>query len=66
MPPKTLLPPRSVEGELRAYGREVRAWSTGLVTRYVAAVSFLLAAFGGLIGAEFRPPRRPFVGLRRD
>lgn len=51
MSPKPFLPARSVGGELRAYGREVRAWSTGLLTRYVMAVSLLLAALAGLIGA---------------
>jgi len=51
MSPKPFLPARSVGGELRAYGREVRAWSTGLLARYVMAVSLLLAALAGLIGA---------------
>lgn len=51
MSPKPFLPARSVGGELRAYGREVRAWSTGLLMRYVVAVSLLLAALAGLIGA---------------
>ena len=51
MSPKPFLPARSVGGELRAYGREVRAWSTGLLTRYIIAVSLLLAALAGLIGA---------------
>jgi hypothetical protein len=50
MSPKPFLPTRTVGGELRAYGREVRAWSTGLLTRYVMAVSLLLAALAGLIG----------------
>jgi hypothetical protein len=51
MSSKPFLPARSVGGELRAYGREVRAWSTGLLTRYAVAVALLLAAFAGLIGA---------------
>ncbi len=51
MSPKPFLPARSVGGELRAYGREVRAWSTGLLIRYAVAVSLLLAALAGLIGA---------------
>ena len=51
MSPKPFLPARTVGGELRAYGREVRAWSTGLLARYVMAVSLLLAALAGLIGA---------------
>jgi hypothetical protein len=51
MSPKPFLPARSVGGELRAYGREVRAWSTGRLTRYAAAVALLMAAFAGLIGA---------------
>ena len=49
--PKLILPARSVGGELRAYGREVRAWSTGLLTRYAVVVILLLAAFAGLLGA---------------
>jgi hypothetical protein len=51
MSPKPFLSERSVGGELRAYGREVRAWSTGLLTRYAVAVALLMAAFAGLIGA---------------
>jgi hypothetical protein len=51
MSSKPFLPTLSVGGELRAYGREVRAWSTGLLTRYAVAVALLLAAFAGLIGA---------------
>src|SRR6201990_3204508 len=51
MSPKPFLPARSVGGELRAYGREVRAWSTGLLMRYVVAGALLLAALAGLIGA---------------
>jgi hypothetical protein len=51
MSPKPFLPARSIDGELRTYGREVRAWSTGLLIRYVVAVSLLLAALAGLIGA---------------
>jgi hypothetical protein len=51
MPRKPLLPPRSAGGELRAYGRELRTWSTGLLTRYAISVMLLLAAFAGLIGA---------------
>jgi hypothetical protein len=51
MSSKPFLPARSVGGELRAYGREVRAWSTGLLTRYAIAAALLLAAFAGLMGA---------------
>jgi hypothetical protein len=51
MSPKPFLPAWSVGGELRAYGREVRAWSNGLLMRYVVAVLLLLAALAGLIGA---------------
>jgi hypothetical protein len=49
MPPKSFLPNRSVGGEIRAYGREVRAWSTGLLRRYVFAVALLMAAFASMI-----------------
>ena len=51
MSPKPFLPARSVGGELRAYGREVRTWATGLLTGYAIAVALLLAAFVGLMGA---------------
>jgi hypothetical protein len=51
MSSKPFLPARSVGGELRAYGREVRAWSTGLLTRYAVAVALLMAALAGLMGA---------------
>lgn len=51
MSSKPFLPARTVGGELRAYGRDVRAWSTGILVRYVMAVSLLLAALAGLIGA---------------
>jgi hypothetical protein len=51
MSPRPFLPVRSVGGELRAYGREVRTWMTGLLTGYAVAVALLLAAFVGLMGA---------------
>jgi hypothetical protein len=51
MSSKPFLPTLSVGGELRAYGREVRAWSTGLLTRYAVAVALLMAALAGLMGA---------------
>ena len=48
---KPFLPPRSVGGELRAYGREMRAWSVGILARYAVAVVLLLAALASLIGS---------------
>jgi hypothetical protein len=47
---KPFLPPRSVSGELRAYGREVRAWSVGILARCAIAAVLLLAALASLIG----------------
>jgi hypothetical protein len=50
MSPKPFLPPQSVGGELRAYGREVRAWSVGILARYAIAGVLLVAALASLIG----------------
>jgi hypothetical protein len=51
MSPKPFLPPQSVGGELRAYGREVRAWWVGILARYAIVGVLLLGALASLIGS---------------
>ena len=46
-----ILPPPSLSGSLKSYGRALRGWTGGIALRYILAVVFMLAAAACVIAA---------------